>query len=199
MSEYGENKQYDLSKLYVSIEHPIDKGFVVSSARLSSFKEYHDAGDEISKIAILSGDIESPFTLIKDRFQMITAIFDFLHIKNKELLEQIVDYSSKRYIDAWTKYLFILNETLYTDWLLAKKDYEFFLKEANKERETISGVKDIDKLNRLRRTIKELGQEVRDIEAKLFPDSQAAREANMAENKKIALFPEQYAEEGGFV
>jgi hypothetical protein len=192
-------KQYDLTKLYVSIDHPEDKGFVVSSPRLSSFKEFHDAGDDISKIAILAGDIDSPFTLIKDRFQMITAIFDFLHISNKKLLEQIIDYKSKRYVDAWTKYLFILNETLYTDWLLAKKDYEFFLKESNKERETITGVKDIDKLNKLRATIKQLGQEVREIEAKLFPDSQAAREANMAENKKISQYAEQYAEEGSFI
>lgn len=199
MSEQELDNQYDLSKLYVSIDHPLDKGFVVSKPRLSSFKEFHDAGDDISKIAILSGDIESPFTLIKDRQQMVTAIFDFLKIKNKELLEQISDYSSKRYVDAWTKYLFILNETLYTDWLLAKKDYEFFLKEANKERETISGVKDIEKLNRLRGTIKDLGKEVRDIEAKLFPDSQAAREANMAENRKIATYPEMYSEEGGFM
>lgn len=193
------SSQYDLSKLYVSIDHPKDKGFVQNSAELSSFKEFIEAGDEISKIAILSGDIDSPFTLIKDRQQMITSIFEFLGIKNKELRAQIVDYKSKRYVDAWTKYLFILNETLYTEWLLTKKDYEYFLKESNKERETISGTKDIDKLNKLRTTIKQLGEEVRKIEAQLFPDSKAAREANLAENKKIAQYAEQYAEEGGFV
>lgn len=191
-------EKYDLSKLYISIEHT-GNSFVENSAELSSFKDFVDAGDDITKIAILSGDIDSPFTRIKDRVQMISAIFDYLGIKNKELKEQVIDYSSKRYVDAWTKYLFLLNETLYTDWLLAKKDYEFFLKEANKERETISGVKDIDKLTKLRNTIKALGDEVRQIEAKLFPDSKAAREANMSENKKISQYAEQYAEEGSFI
>lgn len=192
-------EKYDLSKLYVSIEHDSDKSLVASAPELSSFKEFIEAGDEITKVAILSGDIDSPFTRIKDRAQMITAIFEFLGMKNKELRQQVIDYSSKRYVDAWTKYLFILNETLYTDWKLAKKDYEFFVKEANKERETITGTKDIDKLNKLRKTIKDLGEEVRTIEAKLFPDSQAAREAALSENKKIAQYAEQYAEEGSFV
>lgn len=192
-------KNYDLSKLYVSIEHDKEKGFVETTPSLFAFKEFGKAGDHISKIAILSGDLDSPFTLIKDREQMISSIFEYLGIKDKDLKRDIIDFKSKLYIDAWTKYLFLLNETLYTDWLLAKKDYEFFLKEANKERETISGVKDIDRLTKLRSTIKLLGQEVREIEAKLFPDSQAAREANMAENKKIETFPEMYAEEGGFV
>lgn len=192
-------EKYDLSKLYVGIDHESGTSFVQNRTELSSFKEFIEAGDDITKIAILSGDIDSPFTRIKDRVQMISAIFEFLDIKNKELKQQIIDYSSKRYVDAWTKYLFILNETLYTDWQLAKKDYEFFLKEANKERETISGTKDIDKLNKLRKTIKDLGEEVRTIEAKLFPDSQAAREAALSENKKIAQYAEQYAEEGNFI
>lgn len=191
--------QFDLSKLYISIEHEVGTEFVKNSPSLFSFKEFREAGDNITKIAILSGDIDSPFSNIKDRSQMISSIFDFLEIKNKELLEQIIEFKSKRYVDAWTKYLFILNETLYTDWVLAKKDYEYFLKEANKERETISGTKDIDKLTKLRNTIKTLGNEVREIEAKLFPDSKAAREAALSENKKISLFPEQYAEEGSFI
>lgn len=185
---------YDLSRIYVSIEHPDGTGFVESSPVLSSFKEFIDAGDDISKIAILSGDIDSPFTEIKDRGHMISAIFDYLKLNDRELFEGIVLYKSEIYVNSWTKYLFILNETLYTDWQLAKKDYEFFLMQSNKDRENISGTKDITMLSNLRMQIKKLGEEVRDIEAKLFPDSKAAREAAIAESKKkIKLYAESYA------
>lgn len=190
---------YDLSKLYVKVDDDTKKSFVKETAELSSFQEFIKAGDFITKVAILSGDIDSPFALIKDRELMIRSIFEYLGKKDDKLMQSVILFKSELYLDAWTKYLFILNETSYTDWMLAKKDYEYLLKESNKEREGIDGIKDLQKLNTLRKTIKDLGEEVRSLEAKLFPDSKAAREASLHENKKIKLYPEMYAEEGGFV
>lgn len=186
---------YDLSKLYISISHPEGIGFVESSADLNSFKEFREAGDDITKIAILSGDIDSPFSRIKDREQMITAIFEYLQNNDRELCHQIIKYENDLYLNAWIKYLFILSETEYTDWLLAKKDYEYFLlKSAKPQEENEPDDKYLKKRNDYRKTITELGQAVKSIEAKIFPDSKAAREAALQESKnRIKLYAEKHA------
>lgn len=188
-------EKYDLSKLYVSIEHDSDKSLVASAPELSSFMEFEEAGDEITKIAILSGDIDSPFTRIKERDVMIRSIFDFLGIKDEILLANIVGYRNEKYVSAWVKYLFLLNEVEFTDWMLAKKDYEYFLNKSTKpQEEGESDDKYLKKRNDYRKTIAELGKAVKELEAKIFPDSKAAREAALNEaKKKIKLYAEAYA------
>ena len=99
---------YDLSKLYVKVDDDTKKSFVKETAELSSFQEFIKAGDFITKVAILSGDIDSPFSLIKDRELMIRSIFEYLGKKDDKLMQSIVLFKSELYLDAWTKYLFIL-------------------------------------------------------------------------------------------
>lgn len=188
--------EYDLSKLYISVEHDQEKGFVESKPELSSFKEFKDAGDITSKIAILSGDIDSPFVRIKDRKIMIKSIFDYLGIKDKDFMNDVIEYRHLKYVDAWVKYLFILNEIEFTNWLLAKKDYEYFLfKSTQPQAEGEPDDKYLKKRNDYRKTISDLGDAVKSIEGKLFPDSKAAREAALSESrKKIKLYSEAYAQ-----
>lgn len=188
--------EYDLTGLYISIDHDADKSFVENTAELSCFKEFVDAGDQISKIAILSGDIDSPFVRIKDRSAMMEAIFEYLNINNPVLLVDIIAYKNELYVQAWVKYLFILNEIEFTNWLLAKKDYEYFLFKSNQpQAEGESDEKYLKKRNDYRKTISDLGESVKSIEGKIFPDSKAAREAALAESrKKIKLYAESYSQ-----
>lgn len=192
---------YDLSKLYINIDAvPNGVNLVEHFSELSSFKEFIDAGDTITKIAILTGDADSPFVKIRDRETMISAVFDFLEVEKGKLYRDIIDYRSHKYMNAWLKYLYILHETDFTNWLVAKKDFEYFLKKSAEPQGKDEDDSDyLKKRNDIRKTIKDLGEDLKSIEARIFPDSKAAREAALAESKnRIRLYPEKYAQEGNF-
>lgn len=198
---------YDLSNIYINFTL-VPKGtrIVDHFPELKAFPEFERCDENRIKIAILTGDIDSPFVRTNDRELMVRSVFDYLGIsiktKNeKEFFSNVVSFKDTLTTFAWTRYLQILHETDFTNWLLAKRDYDFFLSKSNegqKEGETDKAY--LARRNEVRRTVKELGDEVREIEAKLFPDSKAAREAAIAEsNKKIKLYAEQYAEPFGYI
>lgn len=194
---------YDLSKIYCNFTKcPPGKNLVDFFAELQPFPEFSKCDDNRIKIAILSGDTDSPFTRIKDRDIMIRSIFEYLNIpivskEDKAFYDDVVLYRDDLTVFAWLRYLQILNETDFTNWLLIKRDYDFFLKKSHdKQMEGESDDKYLAKRNKIRNTLKELGEEQRNIEAKLFPDSKAAREAAIAEARsKIRLYAESYATE----
>lgn len=197
---------YDLSRLYVKI-NDCPKGTKLTDffGELSAFKEFTECDDTRIKIAILSGDVDSPFVRIKDRDTMMRAIFDELKIdlkkgENKLLFDGCVNYRDDLFLFAWTKYIEILHETDFTDWNLAKKDYQFFLEKANtKQNDGESDSAYMKRRKEAREQVKTLGKEVKEIEAKIFPDSKAAREAAISEaKKKIKLYAESYSEPYNF-
>jgi hypothetical protein len=191
---------YDLSRCYLDIS-TLEPGEQIREKfpELNTFPEFMECTDDMIKIAILSGDIDSPFVRIKERESMIKAIFEYLNIDiktNRSMFERIVSYKHNVYTGAWIRYLQILHETDFTDWLLAKRDYEFFIGQTNDVKfDKESDINYYKRRNEARERVKELGQEVRRIEARLFPDSKAAREAALAESRmKIRLYAEQHAE-----
>jgi len=192
---------YDLSRLYIDFTQcPVGQKLASYYSELAAFKEFSEATDNEIKIAILSADIDSPFVRIKERETMTRAIFSYLEIdesKNNEFLENVIAYRDDKVNMCWVRYLQILHETDFTDWLLCRKDYDFFLQKSNEGKAVDeSDDKYLARRNKIRETIKTLGQEVRAIEAKIFPDSKAAREAALAEDKnKIKLWAEKYSQE----
>jgi len=191
---------YDLSRCYFDIT-TIEPGQQIRERfpELNSFPEFYECSEDQIKIAILIGDIDSPFVRIKEREAMIKAVFDYLKIDtktNQAMFERIVTYKHPLVMGAWLRYIQILHETDFTDWLLAKKDYEFFIQQTNDVKmEKESDINYYKRRNEARERVKELGQEVRRIEARLFPDSKAAREAALVESRsKIRLYAEKHAE-----
>lgn len=190
---------YNLDGLYIRIQDcPDGVKLCDHFAELGAFKEFLMCDEDRIKIAILSGDIDSPFVRIKDRETMLKAIFDHLTIdveREKLLFKDILFYRDDLTSFAWLRYLQILHETDFINWQIAKKDFEFFLLKANEKQGEETDIQYYKKRNEIRERIKELGQEVRNIEAKIFPDSKAAREASLAESKrKVKLYSEMYAE-----
>ncbi len=196
---------YDLSKLYIDFTQcPKNKRLREHFSEFSAFKEFDKAEDVKIKIAILIGDIDSPFVRIKDRETMVREVFSYLGINPKEeskFLEDIIFYKDATVTMCWLRYLQMLHETDFTDWQLARKDYDYFLQKSNEEKTPDENDdKYLARRNKIRETVKTLGQEVRSIEAKIFPDSKAAREAAIAESKsKIKLYAEMYAEQFGYI
>lgn len=196
------NTQYDLSNCYVDISQ-IPAGVKVIDSRpdLFVFKEFSECPDPIVRIAIITGDVDSPFIRINDRPTMIKAVFDYIGIdtrkeENQLLANEIIEYKNDQYLYSWLKYMEIVNETEFTNWMLAKKQYTYFLKKANdpqvKDEEDSRYMK---RASTARENVRDLGYEIKSIEARLFPDSKAAREAAIAEQKKkIHLYAEEYAQ-----
>lgn len=191
---------YDLSKLYINFEN-CPEGIRICDhfPELQPFKEFHVADDNRVKIAILLGDVDSDFVRIRDRESMVRAVFDYIGIdykKEDKLFKDVVEYKDDLTSFAWLRYLNILNEHQFTNWNIARKDYEFFLMKSNEDKGDENDLQYYKKRNEIRERIKELGEEVRKIEAELFPDSKAAREAAIAQaRKKIKLYAESYSEE----
>lgn len=191
---------HDLSKCYVDISTlgPGEK-LIEKFPELAAFNEFLVCDEDMIKIAILSGDVDSPFVRIKERENMIRSIFEYLGIKiadNVSYFNKIVAYRHPLVINAWLRYIQILHETDFTDWVLAKRDYEFFIAQTNEAKwEKESDLNYYKRRNEARERVKELGQEVKKIESRLFPDSKAAREAALAESRmKIRLYAEKHAE-----
>lgn len=191
---------YDLSRIYLRIDllEPGEK-MLERFPELTSFPEFAECTEDMIKIAILSGDADSPFVRIKEREAMIKAIFDHLKIDikiNQSMFERIVLYRHPLVIGAWLRYVQVLHETEFTDWLIVKRDYEFFISQTNDiKMDKESDINYYRRRNEARDRVRELGQEMRKIEAKLFPDSKAAREAALIESRmKIRLYAEKHSE-----
>lgn len=190
---------YNLDSLYIKIhECPEGEKLTDHFPELGAFKEFLVCDEDRIKIAILSGDVDSPFVRIKDREMMLKAIFEYIGMDakfEKQLFQDVFHYRDDLTNFAWLRYLQILHETDFTNWLLAKKDYEFFLLKSNEKQGDTPDLQYYKKRNEIRERVKELGEEVRNIEAKIFPDSKAAREAAIAESRrKVHLYAEEYAE-----
>lgn len=192
---------YDLSKLYIKLDGNSSIGLLDQHPELSAFPEFRNAiNDDEIKIAILSADIESPFVIgIRDRETMLKSIFDFLNIPVKtqsqvEFFNEVLHYKHTRVMDCWIRYIQIIHDTDWTDWLMAQQTYNFLIFESQiprEEKETSAQY--LDRRLKIQANIKKIGAEVKAIEAKIFPDSKAAREASMYETKRIISYPEKYS------
>ncbi len=195
---------YNLDGLYVKIQEcPEGVKLVDHFPELGAFNEFLVCDEDRIKIAILSADIDSPFVRIKDRETMLRAIFEHLCINvdfEKKLFQDILLYKDELTAFAWLRYLQVLHETDFINWQIAKKDFEFFLLKANEKQGDETDLQYYKKRNEIRERIKELGREVRSIEAIIFPDSKAAREAALADSRrKVKLYPESYSEPYTFI
>lgn len=199
--------QHDLSKLYIKFQEcPSGTKLIEHFSELSAFPEFNHAIDDNEiKIGILTGDIDSPFIRIKDRETMLKAIFDFLNIPiktdaQKQFFDEVLYYKHTRVVGCWVRYIQMLHDTDYTDWLMAQQTYNFLLFESQKPKEdTESSDKYIDRRLKIQNNLKKFGADMKEIEAKIFPDSKAAREAAMHEQKKIETYAERYAEDNTFI
>lgn len=196
---------YDLSRCYIDFTK-IPRGESLKEAfpELTAFSEFHECTDDMIKIAICIGDVDSPFVRIKDRETMVREVFSYLNIDlktNQSMFDKIVKYRHPKVMGAWLRYLQILHETEFTNWVLCKKDFEFFLMQSNEPK--MDKESDLNYYKRrveIRARVQELGADMRRIEAKLFPDSKAAREAAIIEQGlKISLWAERYAESNTYI
>jgi hypothetical protein len=198
---------HDLSKLYIKLDGlDNSRSLLDQYSELSAFPEFRNAlNDDEIKIAILSADIDSPFVRIRDRETMLKSIFEHLNIPIKtqeqtEFFNEILHYKQIRIMGCWIRYIQMIHDTDWTDWVMMQQTYNFLLFEAQKPQTKEENTdKYLDRRIKIQNNIKKIGADLKAIEAKLFPDSKAAREVALYENKKIKTYAEAYAQENSFI
>lgn len=198
---------HDLSKLYIDFSKaPKGVSLVNHFSELGSFSEFVSTKNEnIIKTAILTADMESPFLKIKDRKTMIRSIFEFLGLSldgkpTKELYNEIVEYKNTHYLDCFGRYLMIYHDIDWTEYQSTKQTHDILTMDSMRPREKEEDLaKFVDRKDKVRKMLKDTGDELRKLEAKIFPDSKAAREISMNEAKRIHTYAEKYAENNTYI
>lgn len=196
---------FDLSKLYIDFTLcPKDQRLVDYFPELGSFSEFTTVEDEnISKMAIATADMESPFLKIKDRQTMIRALFEFLNVDlatNQELYAEIVNYKHSQYLDCFGRYLMIYHDIDWTEYQSTKQTHDILTMDSMRPMEDKEDLaKFVDRKDKVRRMLKATGEELRRLSAKIFPDSRAAREVAMNEAKKIITYAEKHAQSNTYI
>lgn len=191
----------DFSNLYIKInECPADKRLIDHFDELACFTEFTSVDNEdIIKIAIYTSDMESPFLKVKDRKTMVKSVFDFLKIPlegdNKQLYDEIVEYKNAQYLSCFARYLMIYHDIDWIEYQSTKQTHDVLTMDSMRPKEEGEDLaKFVDRKDKVRKMLKATGEELRKLEAKIFPDSKAAREIAMNESKKIVTWAEMYAE-----
>lgn len=198
---------YDLSRLYVRIDEcPADTKLCDHFDELKCFSEFLETDNEnIIKAAILTADMESPFLKIKDRKTMIKAVFDFVGLdvskqETNQLYNSIVDYKDPNYLNCFGRYLMIYHDIDWTEYQSTKQTHDVLTMDSMRPMEKDEDLaKFVDRKDKVRKMLKATGEELRKLEAKIFPDGKAAREIALNENKKIKTYAERYSQDNSYI
>jgi len=173
---------------------------------LGSFKEFTNVENEdIIRVAISTADMESPFLRIKDRETMIRSLFGFLGIsitteEEVAFYESILEYKNTEYLDCFGRYLMILHDIDWTEYQSTKQTHDVLTMDNMRpkgETENIDAF--VKRRVNSQSHLKNIGQDLKKLEAKIFPDSRAAREFAINEAKKITTYAERFAESNTFI
>ena len=198
---------FDLSKCFVDFTLcPKDIRLVEFFNELSSFSDFTSVEDDnIIKMAIATADMESPFLKIKDRETMIKSLFQFLGISSdteegKKLFEDVVIYKNEQYLNCFGRYLMILHDIDWTEYQSTKQTHDVLTMDSVRPRGENEKIDDFVKRRvNIQNHLKIIGRDLKALEAKIYPDSRAAREVALNEAKKIVTHAERHAQSNTFI
>lgn len=173
---------------------------------LGAFDDFTSVEDEnIIKIAIATADIDSPLILIKDRETMISSLFSFLDIDQHSedgsvFYNSIVSYKHSDYMNCFARYLIMLHDIDWTQYKSTKQTHDILTTESMRPRGENEEINAFTKRKvNIQNDLKNIGNDLKKLEAKIFPDSRAAREISLNEAKKIKTYAEKYAQENTYL
>lgn len=197
---------YDLSACMIDFTKcPQGVSLVSYFPELSAFKEFRESDEKFIKIAIATADMESPFTKMKDRESMLISLFGFLNInietqEEKKLFNDVFEYKHVSVLDCFARYLQIYHDIDWTTYQSTKQTHDVLTMESNRpkgEKEEIDAF--VKRRINIQNHLKNIGQDLKRIEAIIFPDSRAAREVALNETKKIKTYAEKYGQENTYI
>lgn len=198
---------YDLSKCAVDFTKCLpDKRIIEHFPELHAFEELRNAKDDkYIKIAIASSDPDSPFVRIKDRELMLTSLFEFINIPikttdEKDFYREVLIYENDDVLECLSAYLRFCHDIDWTEYQTTKQTYDVLVIESHRKREKTEEIDDyVDRRVKVQNHLKKIGTDLKNLEAKIFPDSRVARAVNLMKSRKIITYAERYAEESTYI
>jgi hypothetical protein len=185
---------------------PKDKKLIEFFPELSAFNEFKNAKQDcFIKIAIATGDPDSPFVRIKDRELMISSLFDFIGIgidtkAEKEFYKDVSSYECDDVLECLSAYLRFVHDIDWTEYQTTKQTYDVLVIESHRKKNSDEEIDDyVDRRVKVQNHLKKIGADLKILEAKIFPDSRAARAINLLKNRKIITYAEKYSEESTYI
>lgn len=192
---------YDCSKLLVDFtECPAGVKLIDHFNELKAYQEFvQQQDDNIIKIAILTSDKDSPFWKLRgDREIMIRSIFEFLDIgtmnlMGKEFIKKVLTFKHEGVAECWLAYLQMQYSIDFTDWCISKETYDMLIAESARPKDDKEdAVAYANWRIKLRNQIRILGDDLKQLEPKIFPDSKIAQVVAIEQVKKIKNYAEKY-------
>lgn len=184
---------------------PSNRKMIEQFPELSAFQEFKEVPDHYIKIAIATSDIDSPLLRIKERESMMTTLFEFLRIpieseEDKKFYNDVLHYDHDDIAKCRARYLQLLHNTDWTQWItlneiLTYLTFQSVLPKGKEESENEFMTRKL----KCRDNIKKTGNDIKQLEAIIFPDSRSAREAAKNEAKKIVTYAEKYSEANTYI
>jgi len=185
--------KYDLSTI------PKGQCVIEQFPELSGYKEFSDwTKDNLLRIAFLATDEGSPF-LKKDRDdyeKRLNSIFEYLGLKDDELLEDIILNRNEDYSAIVNRFFVLCDNLAYTMWSNMLFNFHMVGVALRQPPNMENMISEMDKRAKLQKQQKEIHEDLVAYEAQIFPDT-STRKIIRQEAAKILQFPEKFAKEKG--
>jgi hypothetical protein len=198
---------YDLSKCAIDFTKcPKGTPLLDFFPQLTAFEEFRDCKDDVYiKIASASSDPDSPFVRIKDRELMLNSLFEFIEIplkteKDKKFFHEVLIYENDDVLECLSAYLRFCHDIDWTEYQTTKQTYDVLVVESHRKRNSDENIDDyVDRRVKVQNHLKKIGTDLKNLEAKIFPDSRAARAINLMKSRRIITYAEKYAESNTYI
>jgi len=190
---------YDFSKCMYDISTLAPGGLLKTYPELNAYEEFvNTTRDEEIKIAICLCDINSPFLKIKDFRQKLTAIFEYLSLKDKVLFEEMFTYTNETITSICSVYMQMQNNHDFTYWWNTNQLYYSLMNEMGKPRGKEEDVtRYVDRKLKIQKQAEPIKNDLLNIEANLFSDSKMKMAIAKSKLTVIRTYAEMFAESNG--
>lgn len=183
--------KYDISTI------PMDKYVIDKFHDLAEYKEFSDKKDDLLlRIAFFSTDEQSPFLKKhRDDYEKKTvSIFEYLNIKDKTLLNDILNGHHRKYSAIVNRFFVLCDNLAYVMWSNMLFNFHMTTIALRRTPDQDKMTEEMDKRAKLQQQQKKIHEDLVTYEALIFPDT-ATRKIVREETAKILQFPEQFARE----
>lgn len=183
--------RYDISKI------PADKAVVDAYPALAEYPEFKDRKkDQLVRIALYATDEKSPFVQNErdDYERRITKIFEYLKIKDRVLMQDIVNCIHRDFENMVSRYFIMADNLSYQVWSDKFRMFHYIGLALRQPPDFENMTADMNKRATLSRQRDDIFKELVGLEEQIFTDTFTRRTLKEQVAKMLQL-PEKYAQE----
>ncbi len=186
-----ETMKYDISDI------PTDSYVIDKFPELADYKEFADKKDDLLlRIAFFSTDEGSPFLKkYRDDYEKrIVAVFEYLSLTDKKLLDKILINSHNKYSEIVNRFFVLCDNLAYVMWSNMLFNFHMTTVALRRTPDEDKMTEEMDKRAKLQQQQKKIHEDLVAYESQIFPDTNT-RKIVRKEAAKILQFPELMAQD----